>query len=1196
MINRLKLKSPFFYPLILFLIFSITNTHNSPASTNDIDFKWRAIPFPYDIKKSQAMMFDSLNGWTFCQESQQLYQYKNGEWHIVSKPADIHYYNVFGFSKNNVWVGCFDKKIYRHFLWHHDGKKLKKIYPPNSDGIRDLDFISPDNIWGACEWGEIIHYDGKDWNLIPSPVFAHLETVNMINDSLGYFTGEYRGGSNFLLWNGRYLSQKTNIDAYKLKKVIMVNPTIGWLSVNNEKNEGFIFKNDNLEKLDYSTLVQDTLIILDHYGQQTLFYYPNRTVIQKGHTAYTSTQNGKREILEFPVSHNFEEFYWFASDGSVRLVKCKPVDIQNQTNLYEGPGDEGLSEYGTAFFDADKDGDEDIYIINTDRENRLKLYGGNQEIKTKLPHHFVDGADVLNVLGTNKTKIGDYVFDMGVSVADVENDGDRDVYITCLYGKNQLHTNLKGKKFKEIAAKAKVTCGETRSNVGIWGDVNNDGNIDLFVTNEDTTNMLFLNDDAGQFNEITHQAGLTSNRSGKGATFGDLDLDGNLDLVVPYFSLRNRVYQNNGINNKTGLPVFTDVTDLWLPPGPDSLAKSASATLADFDDDGDLDLFIANLIFSNRLYENDGAGQFTDITAEIGLLDSSLSHHGCFFDADNDGDLDLYVTNRGKNIFFENLNGEKFVRNSKIINMDQVAYSTGFACGDPDSDGDIDCYLCNNDQSSLYLRNLINNNSFVRIKMIGTKSNRDAIGAKTFLYEAGHLNEKDYCLGLREINGGYGYGCQNSLIAHYGVDPEKTYDLKVLFPSGIKIIQRNINPGQTLIIEEQEGWAKLNSRITKYILRTVKRRKNQHKLIFLLTYIFVLFIIATLIKIKKGVNPHFIKYMVGIPIVFYVFISAFLYEQEFILSELLPTSILLLSFIVTFFTLKKRTTSVTTERIVEELLSITNVFDHGSWAMSYLNQFQLFAANLSNKKTISIKVEHQLFETITGFYEQVYYTVKKIYELAQEANIEANHAAELYRQLLFLSDNLNKVKVNLNIKKRIPAEVWKNIFRLVDGIKINIKAIKFSTFKYFTCDPIVILERNVSQFKEKVNYPVVLHSKAEKKCQVCLKPSDLSAIMDNLLSNANRAMANSVDKRIEIRTRSTDQYFEIECSDIGTGIPKNLWEKIFDVNYSTKPGKENGGFGLYYSKSVLEKFGGSIEVLKSSKNKGTTFLVKLRLL
>ena len=115
---------------------------------------------------------------------------------------------------------------------------------------------------------------------------------------------------------------------------------------------------------------------------------------------------------------------------------------------------------------------------------------------------------------------------------------------------------------------------------------------------------------------------------------------------------------------------------------------------------------------------------------------------------------------------------------------------------------------------STFYRNVCNNKSFISIKLVGTKSNRDAIGAKTFLYEAGHLNEKEYCRGLREINGGYGYGCQNSIDVHYGVDLSKMYDLKVQFPSGIEIIKQNINPGQFLVIYEEQGFSKLTSSIS----------------------------------------------------------------------------------------------------------------------------------------------------------------------------------------------------------------------------------------------------------------------------------------------------------------------------------------------------------------------------------------------
>ena len=371
--------------------FSAENNANTHSQ-----FKWKTIPFPFEKIINESLMFDSLNGWTLSYEVQELHQYKNGKWLLSPKPNNIDYKELFGFSKNNVWLSCFDNKKYRNFLRHFNGQKWENIYTPNADGIRGMDYLAPDNIWGACEWGEIIHFDGKEWKLVPSPVFGHLSTVTMISDTLGYLTGEYRGNGILLKWNGKELVLLHQVND-QIEKVMMVNPEIGWLFVDNNKSIGFILRNDQLLKVNYSKLIRDTINISARYDFNSLSYYANRTVLNRGKVSYSKKPNGDQEILIFPVSGNFEAFYQFTSDGSVHLVKCKPT--VKQANLSSIFGDEGTSEYGAAFFDADKDGDEDIYIINTEIENRLKLYGGNQKIKSPSPIAFIDAAGVFNVSG-----------------------------------------------------------------------------------------------------------------------------------------------------------------------------------------------------------------------------------------------------------------------------------------------------------------------------------------------------------------------------------------------------------------------------------------------------------------------------------------------------------------------------------------------------------------------------------------------------------------------------------------------------------------------------------------------------------------------------------------------------------------------------------------------------------------------------
>jgi C4-dicarboxylate-specific signal transduction histidine kinase len=206
-----------------------------------------------------------------------------------------------------------------------------------------------------------------------------------------------------------------------------------------------------------------------------------------------------------------------------------------------------------------------------------------------------------------------------------------------------------------------------------------------------------------------------------------------------------------------------------------------------------------------------------------------------------------------------------------------------------------------------------------------------------------------------------------------------------------------------------------------------------------------------------------------------------------------------------------------------------------------------------------------------------------------------HQASELSRQVLFLSENLNKIKVALALKQGLPAEVWKNVYRLVDQIKMNLREINFGVTRLFTCDALEVIRKKLTLFQAQVAFPIVItHSgMTDEPLLVCIKSAELTIILDNLLENAKQAMKDQPDPKIHFKINKTDQFLRLEISDNGQGIPRKLWDQIFDQNYTTKPDAK-GGFGLYYSRRALEKYGGSVEVVKSSKNRGTTFLIKLK--
>jgi len=1179
-----------------FLLLLVNCGFASNGPQQDLE-NWTFIEVPSLAENFVAAFIDSNKGWCFETSNSPFLAYRlaNGKWEFTPPQNNIFIQSAYPVSPEETWFTGYDANRYAYFVRREQNGIITDYDTPNTDRILHLAIISSEDIWAGCEWGEIMHFDGAQWRLVPCPMFGHIISLCMNNAHCGWASCNYRNKIFLLHWDGTQWRTKMSHTGH-VPHLYMINDTLGWAF----SGDSSLFKItcDTMAIVSPSSFVRDIIEITQPDEGNSLPIHRKGITVLRRQMAYVTFPDNQREIL-WPLTVDSkiqQNLYYFTSDGQVKFVYRKlQSPAESRSQFFAVSLVDNTEEYGVAMSDIDSDGDDDIYSINTSAGNHLLLFNGNSQISHDENFHFIDGAEHLNLLGLSRSRTGDAIFDMGATIADMDNDGDRDLFVTSMYAPNFLFENLSNKNFRDIASEAGACSPKTRSQVGIWGDVDNDGDVDLFMTNEDTTNILYLNNGFGKFREVTHEAGLTTQRSGKGATFGDVDNDGDLDLMVPCYGVRNRIYRNEGTFQNHGIPFFREMTAEWLPPEQDSLAKSSSAAFADFDNDGDLDLYVCNMGLTNRLYENNGSGQFSDITESAGLLDSSRTSSACFFDANNDGHLDLFLSNRGLNLFFRNCGNETFVRDKKSFELDHYCYSNGAACGDPDNDGDIDLYVAQNDAPSRYFKNQLNNNSFIEIKLSGTKSNRDAIGARAYLYPAGRLNEKEHLLGMREVNGGYGYGCMNSPTIHFGVDVARKYDVKIWFPSGIVITRTNLSPGNILTLAEQTGLSKWLTLHKRSALRYIKSTSYQY-----MGLIFIILTTGFIVSLKYLVNQRLIerrlnKYALFVPLMIYLLLSMLMRERSPVEAYILPTAISLLIFMGILFLEKKLTLKTNQERLAEELLLSCRIFDHGSWAATYLNQLQLFSVNIPPNETIGENASQKLTETITGFYHLVYKEIEHIAQLASETQIKQLQGEELNRQLLFLSENLNRIKIALAIKKGMSSEIWNNIYRLTDQIRLNIKDINNSVIGYFSCDAYEVLrdfsvlmhDRERGVFEINPSIPI------GAEMNVCIKPGELAPIVENLIDNAIRATVDVPEPHIQIGHYHTDQFYFIEITDNGIGIPPKMHEAIFEEGFTTKS-ERSSGFGLSYSKTVIEKYGGKIQVARSGKNKGATFLIKLK--
>ena len=416
-----------------------------------------------------------------------------------------------------------------------------------------------------------------------------------------------------------------------------------------------------------------------------------------------------------------------------------------------GLGDTGAG-FGAAWADFDNDNDPDFYLVRSREPNRLYRNDGTG---------FTDIAPALGIGDSGDGSAGIW--------GDVDGDGDLDLYVTNFGESNRLYRN-DGAGFTDIAA----TLGVDDSGDGYgaaWADYDRDGDLDLYVANFGA-NRFYQNDSNG-FSERADSLGIGDIESGIQPAWGDFDNDGDPDLFLAN-SGPNRLFRNDGEQ-------FTSVENVFSPV---DTGPSFGATWGDFDNDGDLDLFIPYFGAANRFYINEDNGVFRDRAPEMMLDHDGRSRGAVWGDFDNDGDLDLYVTNSDQpNLYYQNEDG-LFVEMSDSLGVALNADSRGVALADYDNDGKLDLYVAVQDGPDALFRNREADGNWIAIRLRGTDSSTDAIGTRLKIeFKDGDGNNRQ---AIREVTGGASFLSQDALLPTFGVGKaEKIEVLSLRWPSGI---------------------------------------------------------------------------------------------------------------------------------------------------------------------------------------------------------------------------------------------------------------------------------------------------------------------------------------------------------------------------------------------------------------------------
>ena len=1043
----------------------------------------------------------------------------------------------------------------------------------------------------------------------PDPIL----TPDNVDYYRAYYSDQCYGNINFGIFKkqSKFYYYEKNGNDYRVKSFPSLELSNGE-SISADSDYPFLVKDrQNIFCLAKGLLLKKVNDTIDFFSNnwQIVGELPEKTTIrllkQEGDHFITGTKN----VYFIEKEKNQTESY--AKNSSPLFYLFYPSEFINSSSVY-----------GCGVGNFENKSEESVFLTDiVDNNKYYPVFSG--------PYPS-DEATTRGLVGrkiTKKTENNSKELDIGVAVGDIDESGTEDIVVTNLDGPNSLYINNGNGYFRYSSEQFGLDSSMHRSEGAALADVNNDGWLDLFMTSYLSTNRMYLNHNGVKFDEITFQSGLQSKWGAISATFGDINNDGLPDLYVCYWMDDNRMYLNKGDGK------FEDITES-SGTSCGKLKRSNSAVFADFNNDGKLDLFVGNRGTGNKFFFNVRNGKFSDVTDKVKLGGKFLTYGAAAGDFDNNGWLDLSVTDSsGVHIFLNNGlqkdNIISFSDDSSAVykaKYKMSGHNTGIAVYDKDVDHDLDLVMGQNGGRIFVFHNnydLLLKKNYLEVILIGSESNRSAIGAKLRLYKDNKL------IGYREVNTGSGYASCNSKTQHFGLgDLTGKFELVVEFSASKVTKKYAVSPGSVIVVHEHEGLSELKYIAHKNIIKFfsgIGLWSEIEKSLILFPFWVLMFYAAKSKKIKVlfpgYIYPdrtQFIK-TVFASIVFYSFavviIQTYFYyfpsfnnwinnTRDAFVEDYLPFIIALVPLVLFQMFLKGRKDAGSEDSTtISRLITKISGFHHGESSAMCLNRLSLFFKNISSVELNDTELNDRI---LTAIHEYETVTFKEILELAELCG-ELSYNKKFYdfavelkqksrtlnKNCIMLNRTLSVIGPDISTKDLASHDVY-HALSLVEKIRNEIDDLN-EIIKYkITSNVGQVINLICKKFSDNNNVNIFVSEELKKNHLTVLLPTnELEKILSIIVQNA-------IDAFIEMKVCSSVIKIDYELAtqeviliirDYGTGITEEDQSLIFTKGFTTKKG--GNGFGLNYAKKTLKSFGGDI-TFESRINKGTSFIITLQ--
>lgn len=1098
---------------------------------------------------------------------------------IPQIPLEIPYLaKIRAFSPRNIWV-LYRKQpfIYHTEILHFNGSEWRSIPTPQPYDILTVSFLDSNRFFAGGAWSSLFYFDGLSSTNIRTPPNIPKHQINKIaalteDEAIIVMQNNEYEKKDFLyrLSNGRWQpidDQNNNITAMHFN-----SPDSGIIIT----HSGVIYQFTGGSFIAIDTLlVHDSIYPFLDFCGDTIYYGSARNIYRYHNSEIEPIFHLDFEAWiyhiggsEFFLIDRYRRIYYLGHSNHGMEIGEENPKFYPHYPLNQGPGGHtGVSLYPTTWNTIN------LCFVNPVKPNWV--YSQTED----LPFQYYDTATRSGLVGEHE-KI---LWDGGLYFADIDNDGDLDAILAALNGNSLLYENIGEDHFQDVTEAYDFRL-VGRIALIYWCDLNLDGNLDFIAGDETGSIRFFVGNGFFGFTDVTHEMGISDSLISYMPAPADTDGDGDLDLLLYSQYDRVRYLENQGIMPDTQLPMFVDKSDL----SPELTTRfdffTQSVAFGDYDNDGDLDLFLANRVSPLKLFESDGNGIFRDVSQEKGFGQQFLSYGGNWGDLNQDGYPDLFVTTLGKNYIFWNKGGEFFEIDSLSLPNNELAYSTGSVLADLDRDGDLDVIVANNEIGvSCIYENLLNRDNRLEVHVNNSVTNRYGVGSTVYVYESGHLESSEHLHGLRQIHTNQGYSSSGLPVAHFGLPMDKKYDILVRSPSGEEVKLQNVAIPNVISISKQVSLASYSERIwiagRSLFLHPGRRPLSIQIIAFLIILIgfnIYLFRFSTWQREQK----LFFNFLGISGLVLLSIFSSTAYQK--IIPLVIYGGLAGFSFYLvdSYLKLKRSETNP------YQLYRLLQKFNHGEVGIRQLDRLRYLANNFQHEQywEESVKAEVGNFRN---------YTVRLLKDVSS-ATMEMNLPNSMIRQTVKLSNHvISRCEVFMSSKGKFREKSLRQYAGALNSLIMELSRLRSEVDKMVSCYLLETIADGLNKFPR---FTEVSVTKPEfmNDLRVIIPRVDLMQVLSNLFQNSLDALRRQKTKKLSISVaEGVNNTVTIRIEDNGPGVSSEIKNQIFDESFSSK---QQSGVGLFHARELLRQYGGDIHLADRSLQNGACFEIKLMVL